>query len=450
MYDAVTAKNMPLTGQFYLYYVDGIYANEAAVKAHAPGKRYVPCTIGHTAAAKGMILDVETGDATPADAKVWCENYPGSNTDLTIYCNSSTWASVKAALAGLSTQPNYIVAEYDGIGVIPAGAIGKQYKTGAYDTSVIAAYWPGVDPAPSTTPAKTTPPVTTTQPGYSGAPKLPDWTLYQAQIDTLPDWEKIQFILALIPTGVYEGYTTSGGYDNNNVFGIYYGENFVSWCVIFDWYVYAIAKLTAIVPKTDNVSSFMATAQSKGQWSQYPSLGAWVNFDDGGHTETVIGFDGVNVYTKGGNTIPTGATDNGVGYGVYSHSSVRTATRIVGYFAPKYPDGHCPPTADPKDYRGGKAVTQYTYKLPAITPPKTTAPPVETQPKNTPIAEDTDMVIVTYPRGTGWKGDFLLSGGVLTHIPTPAAEAALKALGVGTKALTTANFNALYAAFGGK
>lgn len=149
MYDGVTASSLPLGGWGYLFYVDGTYANGTAVKARTPGKVHIPVTIGRTAAARGMVLDVETGDATPADAYTWCRNYPGSNTDLTIYCNSSSWAAVKSALAGLTTKPNYLIAQYDNIATIPAGAIGKQYKnTAGYDESVVANYWPGVDPAP--------------------------------------------------------------------------------------------------------------------------------------------------------------------------------------------------------------------------------------------------------------------------------------------------------------
>lgn len=447
MYDAVTASNMPTNGTFYAYYINGKYANEAAVKAHAPGKKYIAITVfASTPAQKGMVLDVETGDATPAQAKAWLAAYPGSNQDLTLYCNTSQWPAVKAAVASLSTQPNYWVANYDGVATIPAGAIAKQYKTGSYDTSVVAAVWPGVDTAsaPTTpTPPVKVPPVTT-QPGYSGAPKLPNWSSISNQLKTMHDWEKQQFVLSLIPQGIYEGHNSTDGYDNNNVFGIYYGENLVSWCVILDWYVMAIAGLTGIVPKTDNVNSFTTWAKARGQWSEYPSVGAWVNFDNGGHTETVIGFDANYVYTKGGNTIPTGAADNGQGDGVWQHDnpgSLRSATRVVGYFAPKYADGVCPPTADPKDYRGGKAVTSYKYKAPAVT--------TQPVPPTTTSTTGVDMgVIVTYPKGAGWKGDFLLANGKLTHIPTAEVEAFLKSVGTPTQVWTAAKFNAVFAQIG--
>lgn len=466
MYDAVSAGNLPKDGDIYLYYIDGRYANKTAVMARVPGKIYVGCTIGLTAARKGLVLDCESGDATNADALRWCQAYPGSNADLTIYTGTDNWPSLKATLSVLSTLPNILLAHYDNVATILTdpkfNIVGKQFRgdvSPGYDQSVVANYWPGVDAAPVSTtkptPPVIKPPVVTKQPGYSGAPKLPDWSKIQAQLAKMHDWEKQQFILSLIPQGIYEGYASSGGYDNNNVFGIYYGENFVSWCVILDWYVMAIAGLNGIVPKTDNVSSFTSWAQARGQWSTYPSVGAWVNFDAGGHTETVIGFNAQYVFTKGGNTIPTGAADNGQGDGVWQHDnpgSLRTATRVVGYFAPKYADGVCPPTADPKDYRGGKAVTSYQYKAPAVSVPATPVTPATPdvpQPHNDPISEDEMFWIVQYPKATpGWKGDFVFNGVTLKHIPTEAAEAALVALGAKTKQLNAANFNALFAAFG--
>lgn len=446
MFDAVTAADLPTNGWGYLYYVDGTYANKTAVINRTPGKAHIPTTIGNTPAAKGMVLDCEKGDATNADALAWCQRYPGSNTDLTIYTNTSNWVALRPILATLSTLPNILLAQYDNVASIPTDSkfniVGKQFKnTPGYDQSVVKDYWPGVDPAPkaSTPAAPAVPVITTAQPGYSGAPRLPVWSKYAAQMAKMNDWEKQQFVLALVPEGVYEGYSSNGGYDNNNVFGIFYGENFVSWCVIFDWYVAYIAGLAAVVPKTDNVGSFSSWAQARGQWSEYPSIGAWINFDAGGHTEQVTGFDALYTYSKGGNTVANGANDNGQGDGVHGeHKTLRTSTRIVGYFAIKYPDGVCPPTADPHDYRGGKAVASYSYKLPAIAPTTPTAP------------TGVDMgVIVTYPKSTtGWKGDFLLANGKLTHIPSPAVEAFLKKVGTPVESWTAAKFNAVFAQIG--
>ncbi|NUU20398.1 MAG: hypothetical protein HOV68_02620, partial [Streptomycetaceae bacterium] len=157
-----------------------------------------------------------------------------------------------------------------------------------------------------------------------------------------------------VPEGDYEHWNSREGWDNLTRWGRQFGEDGVAWCVIFDWCMYADAGLAAIVPKTDNVSSFSNWAKARGQWSEYPSLGAWMNWKDGAHTEIVVAFTATTVTTKGGNTLPEGG-DGGQGRGVYSHTFRRTDARITGYFAPRFTDG-CPPTADPHDYRGGARV----------------------------------------------------------------------------------------------
>jgi peptidoglycan hydrolase-like protein with peptidoglycan-binding domain len=123
---------------------------------------------------------------------------------------------------------------------------------------------------------------------------------------------------------------------------------------MFDWDMYADVALEHLVPKVVNVTAFSNWARARGQWSPYPSVGAWVNLHGSKHTELVVGFDGTHVHTKGGNTIPEGTVDDGQGYGVYSHRTERSSPGIIGYFAPRFENG-CPPTADPDDPRGGAA-----------------------------------------------------------------------------------------------
>ncbi|MEU1372010.1 GH25 family lysozyme, partial [Streptomyces sp. NPDC005803] len=195
-----------------------------------------------------------------------------------------------------------------------------------------------------------------------------------------PQWRTLLEHVLSIPEQVYEKWT-SAGWDNHTKFGVEYGEDGVAWCVIFDWDMFHDCGLDAVVPKTDNVKAFTAWAKARGQWSEYPSVGSWVNFNNGAHTEIVVGFDAKNVYTKGGNSIKAGAVDNGQGNGVWSHSHARTSAAVVGYFAPHFPDGVCPPTADPHDPRGGTPVTSYRH---------TTAPaPAPAKPGTKPAAKAT-------------------------------------------------------------
>lgn len=183
-----------------------------------------------------------------------------------------------------------------------------------------------------------------------------------------PQWRRLLEHVMSVPEQVYEHWSAAVGWDNVTAWGAEYGEQGVAWCVIWDWCMFHDVGLDGVVPKTDNVTSFSDWAKARGQWSEYPSVGAWVNFDNGGHTEIVTGFDDQRVFTKGGNSIQAGAQDGGQGNGVWSHEELRRATRVVGYFAPRFPDGVCPPTADPHDPRGGTAVTSYTPPEDDMTP----------------------------------------------------------------------------------
>ena len=329
MYDSITPGNIPNSATMVAGYADGRYANLGAMRARFPHATIVSIAVRWTT--RAQVLDVEAGDATPTQAVQWCTQTMADTPNhlLTVYCNTSEWPHVRAAFqnAGV-TEPNYWVAQYDNNPAIPAGAIAKQYQgdTHGYDKSVVADYWPGVDPAPK-----------------------PSGT---------PQWQKLLDHVMSVPEQVYEHWTAAVGWDNVTAWGTEYGEQGVSWCVIWNWCMFHDLGLDGIVPKTDNVTAFSNWAKARGQWSLYPSVGAWVNFDDGGHTEIVTGFDDQRVFTKGGNSIQAGSQDRGQGNGVWSHSELRRATRVTGYFAPHFSDG-CPPTADPHDYRGGTAVTSY-------------------------------------------------------------------------------------------
>jgi hypothetical protein len=177
----------------------------------------------------------------------------------------------------------------------------------------------------------------------------------------IPQWKALADHVMGVPERIYESWNSTDGWDNHTQFGKQFGEDGYSWCVMFDWDMYADVGLAGIVPKVDNVSAFSAWAQKHGWWSDYPSVGAWVNFGDGSHTEIVVGFDADNVYTKGGNSVQAGSTDNGQGNGVWRHTTARRSTRVTGYFAPHFLDGLCPPTADPHDPRGGAPVASWRW-----------------------------------------------------------------------------------------
>ena len=156
MYDGVTATRLPVSAAVVGGYVDGLYKWSAADWARFP--RSVKVRIAVFAATNdGHVLDVEPGNATPAQSVDWVLMRRRAGVDPTVYMNSSTWSTVRAEFTSRRiAEPHYWVAAYDDKAVIPAGAIGKQYynnDTLGYDLSVVADYWPGVDARPTPSPA---------------------------------------------------------------------------------------------------------------------------------------------------------------------------------------------------------------------------------------------------------------------------------------------------------
>jgi hypothetical protein len=150
MYDGVTVADLPAGAQLYAEYVDGHYANTQAVAERFPGAVHVPIAVFASTNA-GVVLDVEQGDASPAEAPGWVQMRRAHGIDPSVYCSASTWPAVRDAFraAGVA-EPHYWIAQYDGAAEIPNGAVAKQYEsTAGWDMSVVADYWPGVDPAPA-------------------------------------------------------------------------------------------------------------------------------------------------------------------------------------------------------------------------------------------------------------------------------------------------------------
>lgn len=170
MYDAITPGNVPAGATLVAGYGDGYYQDVAAFKARFPGATVVEIAV-FASDDLGTVLDVETGDATPAQAPGWVQMRRHAGIDPTVYCNSNTWPSVRSAFAAAGVpEPHYWIAAYDGDPTIPAGAVAKQYSDpGPYDLSSVADYWPGVDPAPSPSPS----PVEPDMPQWINGPVVP-------------------------------------------------------------------------------------------------------------------------------------------------------------------------------------------------------------------------------------------------------------------------------------
>lgn len=156
MYDGVDPAQVPPGAPIYAGYDDGAWQSLTALTAAYPTALHVSICV--TATGSARVLDVENGDATPAEAPGWAEKERASgNPHPVVYCNETyTWPLVKAAFADQGVAPPlYWVANYVNdptqVPAIPDGAIGLQYYDhGGYDASVVADYWPGLDPAPQT------------------------------------------------------------------------------------------------------------------------------------------------------------------------------------------------------------------------------------------------------------------------------------------------------------
>ncbi|MEU0795366.1 hypothetical protein ABZ342_35335 [Amycolatopsis sp. NPDC005961] len=150
MYDAVTAANIPAGAQMVAGYIDKIQLEPWSAADWARFPNAVKVTIVKKASTNdGHVLDVEPGDAGPGEAPGWVRMRRAAGADPTIYCNLSTWPTVRSAFSSAGVaEPHYWIAHYNGDPAIPDGAIAKQYRgdvAPGYDVSSVADYWPGVD-----------------------------------------------------------------------------------------------------------------------------------------------------------------------------------------------------------------------------------------------------------------------------------------------------------------
>lgn len=152
MLDSTAAVDIPTSAEMVAGYLPpSQFAWSAADWARFPHAVKVRIAVRATVN-DGHVLDVETGDATPAQAPGWVLMRRQAGADPSVYCSASAWPTVRAAFtaAGVA-QPHYWIAAYPGGGpVIPAGAVAHQWAdetiTGHhYDQSVVADFWPGVD-----------------------------------------------------------------------------------------------------------------------------------------------------------------------------------------------------------------------------------------------------------------------------------------------------------------
>lgn len=155
MFDAITPSRIPANPQMVAGYVNGNWPSYFEMLALFPHAMHV--SIAVSTAADAQVLDCENGDATPAECPSWAARQRSRGQEPTVYMSESLWPYVvhefwKAKMP----EPQWWVANYDGNAVMIPGAVGKQYhNTAGYDVSIVADYWPGIDPKPVPHPTPT-------------------------------------------------------------------------------------------------------------------------------------------------------------------------------------------------------------------------------------------------------------------------------------------------------
>jgi hypothetical protein len=151
MYDTVTPANIPANAGMVAGYLNGKYAWMPSDWARFPNAVRVGISV-RAYYQVGHVLDVETGDATPAESVGWVLARRAAGADPSVYCDRSTWPRVRSAFAARNVaEPHYWIATATGRPEVPTGAVAAQYaqNVAGVDMSVVADYWPGVDPLPA-------------------------------------------------------------------------------------------------------------------------------------------------------------------------------------------------------------------------------------------------------------------------------------------------------------
>jgi hypothetical protein len=159
MYDSITSGDIPLGRQMVAGYVDGTYAWTPADWARHLSSTQVRITVtGATLDAD--VADVENGDLTAAQGADWVKRMLAAGKRPTLYFSASRNAEIDAAVsaAGVGPDDGWMKWSANWTGVVPGAPYGiaEQYANpgtsgGHYDLSLVADYWPGVDPVAGST-----------------------------------------------------------------------------------------------------------------------------------------------------------------------------------------------------------------------------------------------------------------------------------------------------------
>lgn len=122
MYDSVDLSQIPADAEAVAGYVGGSWPTFSQLAARWPHAHLL--SIAVNASEDADCLDVENGDATPADAPAWVKRQLARGLKRpVVYADMSNMAAVRLALAKakLASSVRYWVAQYTGNEHLPAG-----------------------------------------------------------------------------------------------------------------------------------------------------------------------------------------------------------------------------------------------------------------------------------------------------------------------------------------
>ena len=147
MYDSITPNRIPADAPIVASYVDGMWPNYPQLKGTHPNAIHVSIAVFPQDDA--MVLDIESGDATPAQAPAWVVRQRARGIEPTVYCNVSTYPAVRQAFMDAKVAlPPWWAAKYTGQPFMQSGSVATQYQDNSpmgWDASLVADYWATID-----------------------------------------------------------------------------------------------------------------------------------------------------------------------------------------------------------------------------------------------------------------------------------------------------------------
>jgi hypothetical protein len=184
----------PNTVDLIAYYVDGNYVPSNAQLARFAGKVHVPISV-NPSGNMGTVLDGAPDNGSTGEEPGWVARRRRAGIDPTVYTSLSLWPGLIRAMnsAGVA-QPHWWIAEWNNRAEMIDGAIAHQYVNNGnkWDRSVVADYWPGIDPVHNQPP----PPKPPSPPAPPPGPTPAQLALLAAQL-----FEEDDMILVHEPSG---------------------------------------------------------------------------------------------------------------------------------------------------------------------------------------------------------------------------------------------------------